>query len=120
MKKYLFHADTYDFQYYVVIGKDFEKITKFIALKLNDDEFSYHFKDSRGACFYRFNFIPVLWLPKVPKTAREYGTFSHEIFHLVAYILNRWAGLKLELEISDEAYCHLIGKITTDILNKIK
>lgn len=120
MKKYLLNAGTYDLQYYVVIGKDFDKITTFIKYKLEDDEFEYHFKESRGACFQRFNYIPIIWLPKKPRTAREYGAFCHECFHLTAYILDDWAGMKFKTGVSEEAYCHLLGKIVTDILDRIR
>jgi hypothetical protein len=44
---------------------------------------------------------------------------SHEVFHVVSFILDR-AGMKLVLEVSDEAYAYLIGYITSEIYKKLK
>ena len=118
MKKFKLHAGTFDVNYWVVIGTDYEEIIKFIRLKMQDSACTYDFSESRGACFTKFNYTPVLWLPKKPRTPRDYATLNHEIFHMVFYILISWAGLKLN-EASEEAFAHQIGKCTADILEKL-
>lgn len=45
------------------------------------------------------------------------GTLSHEIFHAVTEIFD-YCGLPLNLT-SQEAYAHMIGYITREVLNKI-
>lgn len=118
MKKYLLSAGTYDFTYYLVIGKDCENIIKFVRFKFDDKDFEYHFQ-SRGAFFGRFNLVPILWLPQKPKTPREYATLAHECLHLVNYMLIRWAEMSHNLD-SEEAFAHQLSKCMTDCLEKLK
>lgn len=62
----------------------------------------------------------IIRLRKLPETSEEYGTLAHEIFHIVTFVMDR-IGMKLAIEVSDEAYSYLIGYLTTEIykgLNK--
>lgn len=118
-QSYKLHAGTYDLNYYILIGNDYEKIIKFIQERQNDSVFTYNFTECLGACFTRFNYRPIIWFPHKPETPRQWGTFAHECLHLVNYILDQWAGIKLSVG-SEEAYTHLLCKIVTDILKKFK
>jgi len=117
MKRYKLHAGTYDFEYYLVIAprSESKKILHFINNICEDNSLEYDFTDSCGACFTRFNYTPVLWIPKIPETPKEYATLAHECLHLTNYILLRWVNIPLSLE-SEEAYTHLLGKIIKDTL----
>ena len=119
MKTFKIQAGTYDFTINVCITSDRKKALKFIRFKFeNKICFSENDFDAKGKMFYREGWSPVIWLPKIPKTPREHGTVNHEIFHGVYYILS-WAGIKLS-ESSEEAFCHLIGHMTTQFYEKIK
>lgn len=119
-KHFFLHAGTYDFTYHVFVGTDFDAMTKYVRHQFDEPNWSYHFEHSLGCLIYKFNYQPVIWLRHKPKTPREFGTLAHEVFHLVCYILDRWAGMTLRHEVSEEAYGHLTGKIVTDILTKLK
>ncbi len=56
-------------------------------------------------------------MPKIPKSAKEYGTLQHEIFHATEFVLSR-IGMIL-CDKSDEAYAYLIGYLTTQIYKRI-
>lgn len=47
-----------------------------------------------------------------------YANASHEIFHAATFILNR-IGMKMEIEVSDEAYAYLIAYLTREIFKRI-
>lgn len=58
-------------------------------------------------------------LDRYPKTAQDYGSLAHEIFHAATYILDR-IGMRLKIRTSDEAYAYLVGYITKEIYNKLQ
>ena len=60
----------------------------------------------------------LLRIRKLPESAIEYGLLAHEIFHVASTILDR-VGMKLEVNVSDEAYSYLIGYLTTEIYQSI-
>lgn len=60
----------------------------------------------------------VLRLTNVPVSVTDYGTLAHEIFHAVAFIMDR-VGMVLCRQ-SDEAYAYLIGYVTKEIYKRIK
>lgn len=45
------------------------------------------------------------------------GVVAHEAFHATAYILDR-IGMKLQIEVSDEAYAYLLNYIVDEIYKK--
>lgn len=53
------------------------------------------------------------------KTPLRHGIIAHEAFHATAYILER-VGMKLEIEVSDEAYAYLLNYIVDEIYKKVK
>ena len=58
----------------------------------------------------------IVWMPRLPQTAAEFGTLSHEIFHAVqALMINIGASLSDD---SEEAYAYLIGYITKRVLEE--
>lgn len=58
----------------------------------------------------------IVWMPRLPQTAAELGTLSHEIFHAVqALMINIGASLSDD---SEEAYAYLIGYLTKKVLEE--
>jgi hypothetical protein len=109
-------AGTYDFGINLVLSQDEERVLRFVRWKFEDKEYSVPLGVSRGRVFYRCGYCPILWLPNKPRTAREYGTLCHEVFHVVCSAMG-WAAIPLA-DSSEEAYAHLIGYLTTEILKK--
>ncbi len=60
----------------------------------------------------------VLRMRCLPKTNEDYAHLQHEIFHIVAYLMDR-IGLKLSVRKSDEAYAYLIQYLTHEIYKKL-
>lgn len=114
---------TYDFNTLVIITED-RKILENVARQVfGDKEFQLSTFDYQGIVpcgqvLKREGYISILWIPRVPETAREIGTLFHELFHIVFSIMN-WAKISL-VEESEEAYCHLIGYLTTQFYDKIQ
>src|SRR4029078_10279245 len=106
---------TYDIHVDVCITDDKQRALKYIKKKLNK---SFHESDFGRGNFFFSGSSSVIWVPRIPKTPREHGTVGHEIFHAVYHILS-WASVNLS-ESSEEAFCHLIGHMTTQFYNKIK
>ena len=118
MKKYKLHCGTFDVSYYLIVGKDFDKIEKFLKNNFHDDNYKLNLSEDNACFFSRFNYSPVVWIPKKPKTEREYGSFVHELLHLVFYVLTEWASVK-HCDESEEVFTHLLSTVTTDCLKKL-
>ena len=60
----------------------------------------------------------LLWMPRIPETAVEFGTLSHEVFHTVCFIMK---GIGAEFsDDSEEPYAYLVGYLTEKILKAFK
>ena len=60
----------------------------------------------------------LLWMPRIPETAVEFGTLSHEVFHTVCFIMK---GIGAEFsDDSEEPYAYLVGYLTEKILKTFK
>ena len=66
----------------------------------------------RGVCFYNKECVPVIVLPRFPKTAEEIGTLAHEAFHAINNIFE-----KLDEPIHDEVFAHSIGAVVRQVLS---
>lgn len=54
----------------------------------------------------------------LPRTPEDYGHLAHEVFHVVATLMER-IGAKLKVLTSDEPYAYLVGFITKKIYEGI-
>ena len=117
-RKFKIHCQIYDFELYVIISKDNEKILKYCKWHFEDEDYKKDFSENLGCFLSRYNYKPLIILKGKPKTPREFGTFAHEVAHCAYYILSSWAGMKLSPE-SEEAYCHLQSFLIREILKKI-
>lgn len=111
------YLGVYDYTFWLAVGP-FDQVKRFVAWKNADTQVQRHPANVRGCIFRKPNFTPVLWIPKLPRTAREHGTLAHEAFHLT-YEVASWASIPLGDD-SEEAYAHLLGALVTGILVKIR
>lgn len=111
----LVHLGTFDYTVWVVFTTDHAAIARFARRKLGDLEITAaHFAGRRGCVLKRGDYIPILWMPRRPRTPVEYGTFAHEAFHVVAHAM-RWANIPFTEE-SEEAYTHTLAKLVREVL----
>lgn len=117
LKEIPIHMGLFDFGINCVIGK-YESINEYIQFKLDDKDFDLATFDvgyeCRGQCMYRTGFQPVIWIPRYPKTAREYATLAHESLHAV-YHLFEWASVPMSRD-TEEVVTHSMAHIINTIL----
>lgn len=68
--------------------------------------------------YYRKNICALIRMHTIPITSRDYGILAHEIFHVVAKIMESLA-LSLQMGVSDEAYAYLTSYITEHIYKEL-
>lgn len=108
------HMGLFDFTIVVIFG-DYKNIDKYIQWKFDDKDFNS--SDSlkpRGKTFCRVGYVPVIWLPKKPRTSREYGILAHEAFHAI-FNMFTWANIPLT-EDTEEVVAHSLSHIVNEVL----
>lgn len=111
----------FDFSVICVVGK-YQNLGKYIQWKFEDKSFDPKNFDlnyeCRGKFLFKIGYVGVIWIPRKPKTAREYATLSHECLHAVFYLFD-WACLRINKE-TEEVMAHAVSHLITNILNKLK
>ena len=62
---------------------------------------------------------PIIWLPRIPRTADDIGSLAHEACHAVRDMMGDWAGMQLNKD-SDEVLCHGIGHVVKTVLSEFR
>lgn len=116
LKEYRLNMGIFEFDVVGVIG-EYSKMGEYIAWKFDDKGFDPSQWDNgyeaRGKVFYRHGYVPILWLPKLPKTKREHGTLAHESLHVVFHLFE-WASLPISRD-TEELAGHTVGHIVTNL-----
>jgi len=111
----------FDFSINVVIGK-YEGLNEYVRYKFEDDYFDIKNSESVNGAYgwsiYCPGYCPIVWIPRYPKTPRQYGTLSHELFHAVCH-MSRWANLDLT-DNSEEVFAHALTHLITKVLESKK
>lgn len=108
------HLGAFDYTVRVVTGPEAEAVR--YANWLHDGA-TYSVDNRRGAIFRSTEpgaYVPVLWVPRPPKTPREHATLAHEAVH-AAFELAGWAGIKY-CDDSEEVFCHVAACIVNGAL----
>ena len=107
----------FDFSVVCVIG-NYKYLGKYIQWKFEDNNFDPENFDleyeCRGKCCFRRGYVPVIWIPRKPQTAREHATLAHECLHAVFHLFD-WASLKSNRE-TEEVMAHSVAHLITNIL----
>jgi len=107
----------FDFTVICIIG-DYAKVDKYIQWKFDDKDFQTanwdKGYDCRGKVLYRAGFVPVLWIPRKPRTPREHSTLAHEALHCV-YHLFEWANIPMTKD-TEEVVTHSMAHIINSVL----
>lgn len=117
MKRFKINAGTYDYSLRFCITKNHRKAAEYIRGKQRDRSIKKSsFRRVKGIIFR--NYVPIIWLPRVPEKPDELATLAHEIEH-ATFLIMRWADIHLTVD-SEEAFTHLTAKITREFWRKIK
>ncbi len=113
------HMGAFDFIVNVVIG-DYKAACAYTLWKFDDEKTNLEEYDMgyipRGKCFFRRGYAPIVWIPKIPKTPREYATLSHECLHAVFHLFE-WASIPLTRD-TEEVMTHSMAHIISSVLSK--
>lgn len=111
----------FDFQVVCIVGEK-KNINAYVQWKLGDKNYDIEQVqdgyESNGLTIYRKNFIPVIWIPRKPKTPKEYSTLCHESIH-AALKGFEWAGLRVNDE-TEEVLTHAVAHLVENILSNLK
>ena len=111
------HMGAFDFSVVVVFG-DYKEACKFVLWKFDDKGTNLEALDKghipRGECLFRRGYIPIIWLPRKPKTAREHATLAHEALHAVWHMFE-WASIPTNRD-TEEVMAHSMAHIITNAL----
>lgn len=118
LKKFDVHFGTFEYTVCCIVGP-YESAKKYARWKMDDPDIRFADTAPRGMCLTSEGWVPILWIPRAPRTAREYGSLAHEVLHAVTYMLNSWTNVRLTLD-SDEVYCHAVGHLMTSILESLE
>jgi len=106
----------FDFKVVCIAGP-YEKALEYVAWKFEEDDMS-HIDNwgykARGKCFFRSGYVPVIWIPRYPASAREHATLAHEAVHAAMHLF-QWASLQVE-PATEEVFGHTIGHIVNETL----
>ena len=111
------HMGTFDFTVIVLVG-DYKTALAYVSWKFEDNDTDLEDFDMnyipRGKCFFRQGYVPVIWIPRKPKTPREHATMAHESLHAVFHLFE-WANLPITRD-TEEVMTHAMSHIITDAI----
>lgn len=110
--------DLYNYLVEVVITSDLEKAKEFVSKRLNDPYIQVEDFHAAGKVFKKKRYAPIMWLPFTPVDNVSLSVVSHEIFHLVHYLMSH-VGMDLD-DSSEEAYAYVMGYITKQFWKNVK
>ena len=111
------HFGVFSHELMVALGAA-ESFEKFARWEYDDPDYVGP-EHARGSFSHRDGRIPVIWLPRYPRTPDDHGTMTHEVFHAVSHILRDWAQMENNMH-TEEAFAHAMGFCVTEILSKMK
>ena len=106
----------FDFEVICIVG-NYKKSLEYVKWKFQDKESNLEEFDMEywpmGKCFFRRGYVPVIWIPRKPRTKREHATFAHECLHAVFHLFE-WAGLPLTRD-TEEVMTHSMAHLITNL-----
>ncbi|MGE4042279.1 hypothetical protein [Pseudolabrys sp.] len=111
------HFGMFDFEIIFAVGPG-KEIGDYVRWHMDDPTFDWEYSGQLGMHFHRRGKCPVVWLPRAPETAKEYGALAHELIHAVRHMFQDWAGMPHTAD-TDEAYAYAISHAMTTLLTKV-
>ena len=113
------HMGQFDFTIWAIIGP-LEDAQKYVEWRLDCVLAEPDVGDVDGLCFEGApGKGPVIWLPRVPRSADDIGSLAHEACHAVREMMVDWAGMRLNRD-SDEVLCHGVGHVVKTVLSSVR
>lgn len=112
------HFGAFDYTVHVIAGPG-KQVAKYVRWKLDDPTYDFEYSGQRGLHFSRLGWVPIVWLPRPPRTAREYGTLAHEMLHAVRFMFQTHINIPFNYD-TDEAYCHALGHAVTKTIEALR
>lgn len=122
-QNFFIELEIYPFDVMISVDESDDELRKTLqGYKIDSDEIENLMnmpETTRGRhVFFKSSHQTVVRLVSQPKRIEMEGVIIHEIFHVVTYIFKS-IGMKLKLEVSDEAYAYLMQYLTEKIFTKI-
>jgi len=120
---FIIEIGVYPFDVMVSLGQSDKQLTHALRgykklTKLDYELCAYPSENVKGRAVMFSTNASIIRLRKLPETPEDYGHMAHEIFHIVAFIMER-IGIELKVLVSDEAYAYLIEFLTKEIYSRI-
>ena len=93
-------------------------IDKFFDNETYNIRVTYGVNRALGVTFHKIGHIPIIWLPKPPKTPKEHATFSHEVIHAINYLFD-WAAIPLS-KATEEVFAHSVAHIINNVYEELE
>lgn len=106
----------FDYSVQFLVG-DWEKSLEFTTWLLDEAPFAPE-ESPRGICMHRTGYIPVVWVPRLPRGSREKATLAHECLHATFHLFT-WADMPIDKS-SEETMCHAMAHLIKEFYEGIK
>lgn len=103
------YMGAFDFSVIVLFGNQRTSLA-YVSWKFEDKETDLE-SNYRGKCFFKQGYIPIIWIPKKPRTNREYAIYAHECLHAIWHMFE-WANIPITRdteEVMAHSMAHLIA-----------
>lgn len=112
-------ADLQPFDYPVqfIIGPH-DKAVEWVGWLYDEDLSHEKLSPSYGKCFEKAGWLPVVWIPRRPRTPREYNTLAHECLH-ATFKLFRWGNFPMD-DSTEEIMGHVVGHLVDQCLEGLR
>jgi hypothetical protein len=101
----------------VLIGGTIKEANKVLEKHFKDDDLLID-GDCNGIFLWSEQDVPVMWLKRRPRTAREIASLAHEANHATHYFM-RYIGTPVT-EDSEEILCYTLDHIVEQVLLKVR
>lgn len=75
-------------------------------------------ESARGLCISKPGYVPIVWIPRYPRTPREHATLAHECTHAAWHVLE-WADIPIVRD-TQEVLLHTAAFLYSTALTELK
>ena len=123
IKNFVLKMDLYGFDVMVSVDESDKVLVEKLMSHGNTSEDCHELLNmpttTRGRCVMLITNHTVIRLKILPDKYELMGVVAHEVFHATTFIMDK-IGMKLKINVSDEAYAYMIGFLTKSIYKKLK
>lgn len=98
----------------VIVFGNRPALERYVRKVFGDNTISIKMTNTRlGETFMLDGYVPIIWMPRRPRTKREHGTLAHEAVHAVSYMF-RYLETPIT-EDTEEIFCKAVGRIVSAV-----